>query len=75
MVSGFVSQPPERIKLIISGRVVDPDLSLMTQGVKNSATVMVILLQDAGSQIKNILTEILVLYNQGLKLLVHFGGL
>ena len=50
MVSGFVSQPPERIKLIISGRVVDPDLSLMTQGVKNSATVMVILLQDAGSQ-------------------------
>ena len=52
MVSGFVSQPPERIKLIISGRVVDPDLSLMTQGVKNSATVMVILLQDAGSQTK-----------------------
>ena len=44
----MVGQTPERIKMIVSGRVIDPALSLMTQGVKNSATVMVILLQDAG---------------------------
>jgi len=47
LVSGMVSQTPEKIKMIINGRVLDPNLSLMSQGVKNSATVMIILIQDS----------------------------
>ena len=48
LVSGMVNQTPEKIKMIINGRVLDPNLSLMSQGVKNSATVMIILIQDSG---------------------------
>ena len=48
VVAGLVSQPQDRIKLVSGGRVLDMDLSLAEQGVRNSATVMVILIQDTG---------------------------
>ena len=46
MVAGLVGQTLEKIKMIVSGRVVDGDKTLMEQGVRNSAIVMVILLAD-----------------------------
>ena len=45
-VAGLVGQTADKIKMIVSGRVVDGDQTLMEQGVRNSAVVMVILLAD-----------------------------
>ena len=44
--AGLMGQTPEKIKMIVSGRVVDGDQTLMEQGIRNSAVVMVILLAD-----------------------------
>ena len=46
VVAGLAGQTAEKIKMIVSGRVVDCDKSLMEQGIRNSAVVMVILLAD-----------------------------
>ena len=45
-VAGLVGQTADKIKMIVSGRVVVGDQTLMEQGVRNSAVVMVILLAD-----------------------------
>ena len=49
MVAGMVGQDRDKLKMIVSGRVLSPDLSLGDQGVRNSATVMVMLIQDTES--------------------------
>ena len=46
LVSQLVSQPPDKLKLIVGGRVLEQSRSLAEQGVKNNSTVMIILLQD-----------------------------
>lgn len=46
LVSQLVSQQPDKLKLIVSGRVIDQTRSLAEQGVKNNSTVMIMLIQD-----------------------------
>ena len=47
-MSQLVSQQPDKLKLIVSGRVIDQTRSLAEQGVKNNSTVMIMLIQDQG---------------------------
>jgi len=46
LVSELVNQSQEKLKLIVSGRLVEQSTSLAEQGVKNNSTVMIILIQD-----------------------------
>ena len=48
LVSPLVNQSQEKLKLIVSGRVLDQTLSLAEQGIKNNSTVMIMLIQDQG---------------------------
>ena len=48
LVSQLVSQQADKLKLIVSGRVIDQSRSLAEQGVKNNSTVMIMLIQDQG---------------------------
>ena len=48
LISQLVSQQADKLKLIVSGRVIDQSRSLAEQGVKNNSTVMIMLLQDQG---------------------------
>ena len=47
-MSDLVNQSQDKLKLIVSGRVVDHSQSLAEQGIKNSSTVMIMLIQDQG---------------------------
>lgn len=45
-ISGLVNNTKEKLKIICSGRVINLERSLGEQGVKNSATLMVVLVGD-----------------------------
>ena len=49
MISEMLGHTPDKIKMIVNGRVINSDQSLGEQGVKNSSTVMIMMIQDTES--------------------------